>query len=432
MREPGVCRTALTPRDAPVRRGKEGKVELAVGDRDEPASHLLASALAPLRATTDPMGLAQAVCHLMTEALAVACRIDLTDELLGGDAAPPGAAMARSVRPQRQDLADPAADCGEPAPRATSLEADLGRDLAWASAPLVARGRHLGVLRVALASASPPSPAVLADVGDIAASVAAALVEAARRREALQLSHSLQRSLLPHSLPDAPWFEVAARYAPATATLQVGGDWYDAQLLGSGELALSVGDVAGHGVEAAARMGELRAAMTALRMVCTGPDELIGLLHRLYDGSALFATAICARLDPSGRFRWSSAGHPHPVVAREGGHVALLEGRLLPPLGVGAGIGLLNERHLRTGDTVVLYTDGLMERRGEPLDVSLGRLTADIASAPSIDPEALVDHVLAARQRSGPTTDDIAVVAARLKSEPEAPPVSRSGGAGAP
>lgn len=413
--------------------GEWGTVDLAVEGRDEKASHVVATALAPLRATSDPLALAQAVCHLVTETMAVACRIDLSDEVVGNAPVPPGGAMARSVRHQRPDLADPAADGGDPAPRSTSFEADPGRDLGWASAPLAADRRYLGVLRVALATAVPPPPAVLADLGDVGLSVGAAILEAARRRGAREISHSLQRSLLPRSLPGARWFEVAARYAPATATLQVGGDWYDAQLLDSGELALSVGDVAGHGVEAAARMGELRSAMTALRMVCGSPDELIGLMHRLYAGSPIFATAVCARLDASGRFRWSSAGHPHPVLAREGEGTALLGGRLLPPLGVRAGwSGVLNERHLVPGDTVVLYTDGLVERRDEPLDTSLGRLVSDIASAPSTAPNALVDHVLEARQRLGPTTDDVAVVAARLTTAPDAPATGLPGATTAP
>lgn len=382
------------------------------------ALHTVAAALAPLRASGNPQGLARAVCDLLVATMAVACRIDVAGEGMPPGLVPPDGAVVRAVRPGRPDLAAPSDDCGDPAGAAraaVSVEPDHARDLSWITVPIVGERRILGTLRVAVAGAVPLPPAIREDIGHIGDSVASALVEAARGHEAVQVSRSLQESLLPHSLPRAPWFEVAARYEPATATLQVGGDWYDAQLLRPDELALSVGDVAGHGVEAAARMGELRAAMTAMRLVCEGPHELIGLMHRLYDGSPTFATAICARLDPRGLFRWSSAGHLHPVVARPGAATAQLEGRVTPPLGAGVtGSAVLNERHLRPGDTVLLYTDGLVERREEPLDESLSRLVSEVSDAPSLEPDRLLDHVVSCRQTSGPTADDIAVVAARL------------------
>lgn len=391
-------------------------MELPVQGRDDTptASHLVATALAPLRASSDPQGLARAVCRLVASTMAVVCRIDLIGGTLPADLVPAGGVVVRSVRPTRPDVVDPAFDCGEQTPGRGSLEVDYDRNLSWIAVPLAAERRTVGSLRVAVDTTA-VTAGTAADVRHIAVSVAVALVEAARRHEAVRVSRSLQESLLPHSLPQGPWFEVAARYAPAMAGLQVGGDWYDAQLLGPDELALSVGDVAGHGVEAAARMGEVRSAMTAMRMVCDHPHELIALLHQLYDDSSTFATAICTRLCPSGRFSWSSAGHLHPIVARRGEAVALLEGNVLPPLGAGTtGPVAPNVHRLQPGDTVILYTDGLVERRDEALDVSLRRLLSDIGSAPAAEPDRLLDHVVSARQRSGPTTDDIAVVAARL------------------
>lgn len=382
-------------------------------------SHLVSAALAPLRATGDPAALSEAVCRLVTSMLATVCRIDLVGGRMPYDLVPSGGTAARSVRPGRPDLADPAEDGGEIAVAGKRIDADHARELSWVSVPLLAGRYRVGTLRMAMTGSSTPPPSVVSDIVDIAGSVATALVEAARRHEAVQVSLSLQETLLPHSLPRAPWFEVAARYLPATATLQVGGDWYDAQLVSSGELALSVGDVAGHGVEAAARMGELRTAMTALRMLCDSPHELIAMLHRLYDGSPTFATAICARLRPTGRFRWASAGHLQPLVARQGGGVRPTEGRSMPPLGAGAaGSPATNETRLRVGDTVVLYTDGLVERRDESLDVSVRRLTADVGSSPSLSPEQLLDHLVSVRRQAGPTGDDIAVVAARLLPRP--------------
>ncbi len=396
-----------------MRRARRAQTQRQHQGGTVPTSHLVASALLPLRAASDPQGLARAVCRLLTSTLAVACRIDLAGEGMPPDLVPAEGAVARSAG--RPDLAHERHDTRRPAPPGGSVEPDPARDVSWVTLPLVAERRSVGVLRVALEGAAPPPPAVVADIGHVAVSVAMALMEAVRRHEAVRVSRSLQEALLPHSLPTGPWFHVAALYEPAAATLQVGGDWYDAQLLRPDELALSVGDVAGHGVEAAARMGEIRTAMTAVRLVSEAPHELIGLLHRLSDESPTFATAICARLERSGRFRWSSAGHLHPIVAREGGGVALMEGGLLPPLGAGhPGPAVLNERRLRPGDAVVLFTDGLVERRDEPLDASLRRLVSDVGSAPSIEPDRLLDHLVSARQRRGPTVDDIAVVAARL------------------
>jgi serine phosphatase RsbU (regulator of sigma subunit) len=210
---------------------------------------------------------------------------------------------------------------------------------------------------------------------------------------------------------------LAARYVPATAGMRVGGDWYDAQLLSPGELAVSVGDVAGHGVEAAARMGELRSAILALRLLSRAPDDLITQLHRLCDPRGDFATAICARLDVGGGFRWASAGHLPPILARSNGRVEVLALRQSPPLGTGVeGPVLINQCSLAPGDTVLLYTDGLIERRDEPLDASLHRLVAQLARSFDAErlPDELLDALLASRHASGQVADDIAVIAARF------------------
>lgn len=197
---------------------------------------------------------------------------------------------------------------------------------------------------------------------------------------------------------------------PAVAGLQIGGDWYDAEVLPSGnELAISVGDVAGHGVEAAARMGDIRSAMSTLRLLSEAPDDLISMVHRRYASSNFFATAICARLDRSGELRWSSAGHLAPVIARAGRPAELTTGGQSPPLGVGLeGTPVVNLGELRRGDAVLLYTDGLVERRGETLGAGLRDLIAVVGAAPSLEPQLLVDHVVKVRQASGPIGDDIA------------------------
>ena len=376
----------------------------------------VASALSPLRASSSPAGLAHAVTRLVTSAVAAACRVDVVES--GASGAPAALApLARSVRPGRSELADPAMDIGDEevlAGIAVVIE-DASRDLSWVVIPLVAHHRTIGSIRVVLDGTSAPGAAALAFLHHIASSLALGLSAAELHAQAERVSRRLQESLLPYALPEGEWFEVAARYVPATAGMHVGGDWYDAQLIGRAELAFSVGDVAGHGVEAAARMGELRSAMTALRLLSRAPDDLIGLLHRICDPAGYFATALCARVEPSGGFRWASAGHLPPIVLRGEGTVELVAGRQSPPLGTGTeGTVMLNEFPISPGDTVLLYTDGLVERRDEPLDASLDRLLSHIAAATRRAPEELLGAILDAREESGPTGDDIAMVAVQL------------------
>lgn len=373
----------------------------------------VAAALSTLRASSSRVGLGRAVTRLLSSSVAIACRID------SFEAAPTEQAvllpLARSSRANRDDLRDPAADPGgAPAERGdTAVVDDASRDLTWIVVPLVARSRAVGSLRVAFDGRS-PSATTIALVHHIAASLALGLAAAELHEHSERVSRHLQASLLPPELPVADWFQLAARYAPATAGMHVGGDWYDAQLVSTDELAISVGDIAGHGVEAAARMGEVRSAMTAFRLMSKAPDDLIAMVHRLCEPKGIFATALCARLTPRGTLRWASAGHPPPVLARPG-EAELLIGRPSPPLGVSADVDIaLERRRIAAGDTVVVYTDGLVERRDEPIDESLERLVQDVRRWAGLDAGELADRLLDARQAAGPTADDIALVVVRI------------------
>ncbi|HVC15333.1 MAG TPA: PP2C family protein-serine/threonine phosphatase [Acidimicrobiales bacterium] len=378
----------------------------------------VAAALSPLRASSSRTSLANAVARLVTGA-AMACRVDVVAEEGSGGGIE---TLSRMIRPERLDLADADSDLGLDEARAgrAAVVVDVERDLSWVVIPLVAHRATAGALRVALASSAGPTPGDLAHLHHIASSLAIGLSSAELHEQSERISRRLQESLLPQALPTNPWFDVAARYVPATAGMHVGGDWYDAELLTTDELAISVGDVAGHGVEAAARMGELRSAMHAFRLLSRAPDALIALLHRLCEPPGYFATAICARLDPSGGFRWASAGHLPPILARTDGTVEALFGPQSPPLGAGVeGDGVrLCQHEVEPGDLILLYTDGLIERRDEPIDVSIERLSAEVARqlgpGGRAGPDALLDGVLTTRQASGPTADDIAVIAVRL------------------
>jgi hypothetical protein len=393
----------------------------------------VAAALSALRASNRPAGLARAVSRLLVGAGAACCRIDLPSAPIApvastvepGEAPDPPepgdrhlTAIARSVEPDRPELSDPARDPGT-APAADGRAAvldDPDRNLVWVVVPLVAGHDIGGALRVALPGNARPAPDVLAFLHHIGASLGLGLAAAEWQERAERVSQSLQDSLLPAALPAARWFRLAARYEPATAGMHVGGDWYDAQLIET-ELAVSVGDVAGHGVEAAARMGQLRSAMTALRLLSRGPDDLILHLHRLCDLPEHFATAICARIEPNGTLLWASAGHFSPVVAHADGTVVHLDGETSPPLGSGSPPRVvLHAWHLSPGDTVVLFTDGLVERRDETLTSSVGVLLDEIGHSirAGLGPEALVDRLLRARKDAGPTSDDIAVLAVQV------------------
>lgn len=371
----------------------------------------VAAALEPLRAASDAAGLAREVCGWLASTVAVVCRVDRFG--VGGPTM-----IARAVTEDRADVRSPSDDLAGDAAAAGVFDVvpDSGRQLSWVAVPLQADEGKFGVLRLALELSTGLTAADLTFLHRIGDSLAAGLVGADLHKHTERVSVSLQRSLLPSALPSGPWFDLAAQYVPATAGLQIGGDWYDAEVLPSGnELAISVGDVAGHGVEAAARMGDIRSAMSTLRQLSEAPDALISLLHRRYASSNFFATAICARLDRSGELRWSSAGHLPPVVAHAGGGAELATGRQSPPLGVGVeGTTVVELRELGPGDAVLLYTDGLVERRKESLDTGLANLVAIVGEAPSLEPEHLVEHVVQARQASGPIGDDIAVLTARF------------------
>jgi chemotaxis family two-component system sensor kinase Cph1 len=228
-----------------------------------------------------------------------------------------------------------------------------------------------------------------------------------RGRRDIRAATTLQRSLLPTSLPEVDGWTVEALYAPSGGGL-AGGDWYDALPLGDGRVVLSVGDVSGHGLGAAATMGQLRNALRALLL--SGSDlvqavaQVDHLLRATLPGQA--ATLVLAAVEPgSDDVTYVTAGHPPPVVVGpDGAHVAdvLRE----PPLGVGRRAGRSGSVHVGPGGAVVLFSDGLVERRDESIVDSLERLR--VAATQTLDPAGLV-----ARVRAPSSDDDATVVVVR-------------------
>jgi serine phosphatase RsbU (regulator of sigma subunit)/anti-sigma regulatory factor (Ser/Thr protein kinase) len=232
-------------------------------------------------------------------------------------------------------------------------------------------------------------------------------------RDMENVALTLQRTLLPAELPDVVGAELAGRYVPAGRALEVGGDFYDATPLGDGRVVLAIGDVAGHGVLAAAVMGQIRQALRAYALEGHEPGTLMDRLDRLVSQSGLvMTTCLCALLDPAtGLLRYANAGHPPPLVIRATGGVERLGGGLSNPLGTSTATRYKQaECMLGEGDMLLLYTDGLVERRGESIDAGIDRLAAAVPHPDAAD--AICERVLRGLAREGPD-DDVAILALR-------------------
>ncbi|HET9829461.1 MAG TPA: SpoIIE family protein phosphatase, partial [Nocardioidaceae bacterium] len=257
-----------------------------------------------------------------------------------------------------------------------------------------------------------------------ALAVAAANAEAAAREHTI--ADQLQRSLLPQKAFNLEHLEVATYYRAGVEGTQVGGDWYDVIELGGGRTALVVGDVMGRGVRAAAVMGQLRAAVRAYARLDLPPADLLesldGLVREI--GEDQIVTCIYAVFDPADQvLRFANAGHLPPIVATPEGDCRLVGGDENPPLGIGAVNLRQHEVDLASNARVVLYTDGLVERRGEDLELgihSLARHVAELTGPVDGVPEELV----AAMLPDGPD-DDVAILVARVDPPTEDESLSR-------
>jgi PAS domain S-box-containing protein len=268
----------------------------------------------------------------------------------------------------------------------------------WEEAPLRIEGTRFGTIRIAPfgdRSLDDEERSLLREAADRAA---LSIRRAQLHEEEHRIAVELQRGLIPRRVPSVGGLELAAHYEAAGVGAEVGGDWYDAFELPGGRLGVVLGDVAGSGIRAASTMGQLRSVTRAFALADEAsrePGEVLTLLngYRVALEELGLFTVLYTIVDPgAGRIEWSNAGHPPPLLVGAEGERGYLEG------GDGLmGVERANYQTLQTpfstGDTLVLYTDGLVERRGESLDTGLDRLAHAAASGPAGAAE-LCEHVL--------------------------------------
>jgi anti-sigma regulatory factor (Ser/Thr protein kinase)/putative methionine-R-sulfoxide reductase with GAF domain len=283
--------------------------------------------------------------------------------------------------------------------------------------PLLAAGEVLGVLHVGTLEPrgfTEEDAALLQVVADRVALATAAALSVTERSAA----RALQRSLVPSRLPVIEGLDLAARYAPAAAGA-VGGDWYDVFALPTGWVCIVVGDVTGQGLRAAVVMGRLRSALRAYALETYDPAEVLARLDRklAHFEPGELATVQCAMVEPSlGTVHVSSAGHLPPVIALPDGTTEVVALENDPPIGV----RLARRRTSRAIDlphdaVLCFYTDGLVERRGEPIDVGLERLLGAARPATSARSAESVAVGLMSRLGSVLFQDDVALLVVRRR-----------------
>ncbi|WP_433495662.1 SpoIIE family protein phosphatase [Micromonospora sp. CA-248089] len=283
-----------------------------------------------------------------------------------------------------------------------------------------------GSLTIGYREPRPWSPAERA----LLAASAELVGQAAERARRFETQHGtaqmLQRSMLPERLPELPRLRIAARYDPGVDGNAAGGDFYDAFLLPTGALGVVLGDVAGHDVQAAARMGQVRAALRALALVDPRPDAVLDGLDRLVSSlgveggtQELFVTVVFGVVEADRELiTLASAGHPAPLIRRAGPDAAAAEFVDVPPappLGLG-GRARTATVPFRPGDTLLLYSDGVVERRWQDLTAGMAGLGAAVTGAAGGDPRALC--AVATASVPGATEDDVAVLAVEYAVRP--------------
>jgi len=339
-------------------------------------------------------------------------------------------AGARVVTTTGQPLVMPSIDWGQveralPDPGAREALARLGA-ASGTIVPLVARGHTLGALGLFNREERGPLTADQVETAvEIGRRAGLALHHARLYGQQRALADALQRSMLTEP-PRIEGCEVVVRYVPAAAGAEIGGDWYDAFFDREGQPVLAIGDVVGHDTRAAAAMGQVRGLLRGISFSSGGtPAEVLRRVDRAVEGLALdtMATALVARVErdegvPGARLRWANAGHPPAITISAAGEVSLLDEKPADLL-LGVFPETMREDHvsvLEPGATLLLYTDGLVERRDRDIDEGTEALMAVVAEVADLPLDELCDRLLE-RLFLPDAQDDVAVLAVRLSSD---------------
>ncbi|HEV2785428.1 MAG TPA: SpoIIE family protein phosphatase, partial [Solirubrobacteraceae bacterium] len=280
--------------------------------------------------------------------------------------------------------------------------------------PLLAHEEVIGVIEVGVRAPRRLGPEDVDLLRLTADRVALAIEHVRAYGREHRIAETLQRSLLPSKMPSLPGVALAGRYLPASEA-EVGGDWYDAIGLTGGRVLLVMGDVSGKGLAAASTVGALRSAIRAYALEGHGPAQIAERLNAFVlaePSREHMATIVLAVFDPvDAELSYVNAGHPPPLTLSTEGVPQFLEGARSVPLGVLPFPGYEEETVvLEPGGALVLYTDGLVERRAEHLDLGLERLALAAADGP-LQAHALCERLLAAALPTGATGDDVALLA---------------------
>ncbi|MFI1836757.1 SpoIIE family protein phosphatase [Streptomyces olivaceoviridis] len=443
--------SVTTLRDSTELRALSGRAEVA-----RERLNMLYEAGVGIGTSLDVTRTAEELAELAVPRFADYATVDLFDAVLGGEEPRPGTALRRAAcagvrgeaplyplgerirfvatSPQARALTTGQSVVvprlrDEPGWRAQDLER-TDQVLAFGihsmiTVPLRAGSLVLGVANFWRAEKPQPFDAEeLALAEELVARAAVSIDNARRYTREHSMAVTLQRSLLPRSLPEQGALDIAYRYLPAQAG--VGGDWFDVLPLSGARVALVVGDVVGHGLHAAATMGRLRTAVHNFSSLDLPPDELLSLLDELVGrldqdeapvaGASVVTGATClyAIYDPVSRLcTMARAGHPPPALVRPDGGVEFLDVPAGPPLGLGGLPFETAELELPQDSRLVLYTDGLVEDRERDIDEGLGGLRDALLRTPGASPEDTCRTVLD-RLPARPS-DDVALIVARTR-----------------
>jgi serine phosphatase RsbU (regulator of sigma subunit) len=288
--------------------------------------------------------------------------------------------------------------------------------------PVIAGGAVVAVLTLSRSERGPFTDADVELMVEVAEQISARLTDARDHEAQREAAAALQEAALPKTLPNSDRLQISAGYRPASEGGQVGGDWYDAIELSSGRIALVVGDAAGHGLQAAAVMTQLRNALRAHLSAGLGPSEALSNVSSFFATQEpdVFATILCVDVDPqTGQLIWASAGHPAPIIVDPNGKSVHLQGRPAPPIGWPHDAQKKDHHFvLQPGARLLMFSDGLVERRAVDLDIGLTHLMFLAEQTSRTRPPAAVCDIILGQMLTQAHDDDVCLLIADFAGTP--------------